>query len=458
MSLYKKSKELREKRASIHQKMLDMQKKAKTEARGLNAEEQSSWDKADKDLNELTSQVQAVEAQIQSHEDRSARLEELGLSDDDRANQRGDGNPGRSDNPGTGGNDGLDTPEARATAGRQALRSWLRSGGQALNEQQRTALRYGQQISEQIPSGGDAINLAAMANQDEARALAAGTGSDGGFTVAQAFGGSLNEAMLAYGGMRQLATVITTGTGASMPFPTVNDTTNVGEIITENLQHNAGDMSFGAVTLDAMLYSSKIVRVSQQLLQDSFFNVESLVGRLLGTRIGRITNTHFTVGDGSSKPKGVMAAAAVGKVAAAAAALTINEMLDLKHSVDPAYRAMAKWMFNDSTLKVLKQMTYGGTADARPLWKPGIAQGEPDTIDGDPYQINQDVASIGASAKSVAYGDFSHYIIRDCRDVTVLRLTERYADYLQVGFLAFSRHDGDLVNTAAVKTLAQASA
>lgn len=446
MSLYKKSKELREKRATIFEQMKGLQKKAKDEGRGLNTEEQSSWDKADKDLNELTTQIQTVESEIQAHEDRAARLENLGITDDEQ--RRSGGN-----RPGNPNDDGLDTPEARASAGRQAFRTWLAGGGSALNAQQRSTLRWGKRSSEQIPSGGDCISLAALMAGEEARALAAGTPSDGGYTVAQEFHRALNEAMKAYGGMRQIATVMPTSTGASLPYPTVDDTSNTGEIITENSQHNDQDVAFGAVTLDAFLYSSKIVRVSLQLLQDSAINTEELVGRLLGIRIGRITNTHFTTGDGSSKPRGVMAGATVGKTAAAAAALTINELLDLKHSVDPAYRALAKWMFNDATLKVLKQMTYGGTADVRPLWKPGIAQGEPDTIDGDPYQINQAVASIGASAKSVAYGDFSNYVIRDARDITLMRLTERYADYLQVGFLAFSRHDGDIINTAAVKTL-----
>lgn len=133
MSLYKKSKELREKRATIYESMKGIQKKAKDEARGLSAEEQTNWDKADKDLNELTSQVQAVESEIQAHEDRSAHMDKLGLTDNSHPNR---GTSGASDTSGAFGRDGLEATEARALAGRQAFRAWVSGGGSALNPQQ----------------------------------------------------------------------------------------------------------------------------------------------------------------------------------------------------------------------------------------------------------------------------------------------------------------------------------
>jgi HK97 family phage major capsid protein len=113
------------------------------------------------------------------------------------------------------------------------------------------------------------------------------------------------------------------------------------------------------------------------------------------------------------------------------------------HSVDPAYRANARYMFNDGTLKVLKKKKDG---DGQYLWLSGLAVREPDTIMGKPYTINQHMASIATGAKVALFGDFSKYYIRRVAGVQVLRLTERYADYNQTAFLMFARADGALVD------------
>ena len=106
-------------------------------------------------------------------------------------------------------------------------------------------------------------------------------------------------------------------------------------------------------------------------------------------------------------------------------------------------------MFADSTLKALKKIKipqFSGDTNGMPLWQPGLVQGQPDRILGYPFVINQDVAAMAASAKAIVFGDLSKYLIRDVRDVTLLRLDERYAENHQVAFLAFSRHDGDLLD------------
>ena len=198
--------------------------------------------------------------------------------------------------------------------------------------------------------------------------------------------------------------------------------------------------------------------VSLELLQDSSFDIEGFVTRKLGERLGRAISAAFTTGDGNDKPNGVVTAAASGKVASATTALTFDELLDLKHAVDPAYRINGRWMLHDSVLKYIKQLSIG-TTDARPLWQPSVIVGEPATIDGDPYVVNQNMASsLTASAKTVLYGDFTNYWIRRARDITLFRLNERYAEYYQVGFMAFMRVDGDLMDTTAVKVLSQATA
>jgi HK97 family phage major capsid protein len=158
-----------------------------------------------------------------------------------------------------------------------------------------------------------------------------------------------------------------------------------------------------------------------------------------------VTNNHFTVGTGSSNPNGVVVAATVGKTGTTGQTVSIvyADLVDLEHSVDPNYRQGAKWMMNDSSLKVLKKLV---DTQGRPLWMPGLVTGAPDTILGYGFVINNDMATMATSGKSVLFGDFSKYIIRDVADVSLLRLDERFAEFHQVAFLAFSRHDGDLLD------------
>lgn len=281
-----------------------------------------------------------------------------------------------------------------------------------------------------------------------------GSGSGGAYTVPDEAMRPIMEALKLFGGMRAVATTVPTATGADLPIPTDNDTSVSGEIITENSAHNDGDITFGQVVLQSFLYSSKIVKVSRQLLQDSSVDLNAYIGRKLGQRIGRIQNLHFTTGDGSSKPRGVVTASTLGKTAAGAAAITYDELVDLMHSVDPAYQPNARWMMNFTTLGLVRKLK---DSSNMPVWAP-MANGMPDTILGRPYQINQDMPAATTGLKSVLYGDFSNYHIRDAGNVILLRLEERYADALQVGFLAFLRSDGDLVDagTNPVKHLIQA--
>ncbi len=307
----------------------------------------------------------------------------------------------------------------------RAFENWIRYGMGGLSGEQR-AIMLERQF---VPS-------------TEQRAQGTDVDSAGGFTVPEDFMAELETALLTFGGMRQVARVITTSTGATLPWPTSDDTSEAGEIVGENLAHNEQDVVFGSVPLTAYMYSSKIIRISQQLLQDSAFDMNTYLPARLGERIGRITNTHFTVGTGTAQPRGVTIDG-VAQAAAGNAAVTHDDLLDLKHKVDPAYRVGASFMLNDITLLGLKKLKDG---DLRPLWQAGIAVGEPDRIDGDPYTINQDIANIAALAISVMYGDFSKYIIRDVLNIQMLRLVERYAEFLQVGFLGFSRHDGRMVD------------
>jgi HK97 family phage major capsid protein len=244
---------------------------------------------------------------------------------------------------------------------------------------------------------------------------------------------------------RANTTVIPTDMGNDLPIPTDDDTSNTGAILSENNStgHTEQDVTVGAVVLHAYTYSSKLVKVSIELLQDSAFPIQPWLSAKLGTRIGRITNTHFTTGDASSKPQGAATGSALGVTAASATAFTADELIDLFHAVDVDYREGAQWMAHDLTVREIRQLKDG---NGNYLWQPGLTAGQPDLILGKPFVVNNAVATIASAARAVLFGDFSTYYIRDVNGVVLRRLDERYAEFNQVAFLAFSRHDGALVD------------
>lgn len=340
-----------------------------------------------------------------------------------------------------------------------AFDTWMRRGPSALNEAQRGVF---QRCFEAPQNGATDAPAGWRLGPRPQAALSEGADTAGGFTVPQGFYGLLIDAQKAYGGMVDASFVFDTASGNALPIPTDNDTTNSGAILGENVQVGTQDITFGAITMNAYTYSSKLVLVSNQLLQDTAFNLDAWLSGKLGTRIARATNTHFTTGDGASKPNGVVTAGTLGYTAGNStssgemASITYDDLVELEHSVDPAYRKKAVFMMSDTALKVIKKLKDG---IGRPLWMAGLAVKEPDTINSMPYVINQDVAVPAASAKSVLFGDFSNYFIRRVAGVQVLRLTERYADFNQVGFLAFQRWDGNLIDagTHPIKYLQQSA-
>lgn len=407
------AKELREKRANLASRMNEIMEATSDE--GMTSEQREEFDR-------LHERQESLAADIQRIERAESLSVEMQANQGTRAGQQDRGPEQRE-------REQRETPEAPSQeAVNNAFEAYIRHGASSLTPEQRSIMgaRYSDMSREQ-------------------RALSAGTDASGGYTVPEGFYGQLQEAMLAFGGMRRAgATIVTTDSGNPLPIPTDNDTSNKGARLSENTQVSEQDITFGAATLNAYMYTSKLVRVSIQLLEDSAFDIGGYLSRKLGMRLGRITNQEFTTGTGSSQPEGVVTGAALGVTASAVDTFTWDELVDLQHSVDPDYREMGgRWMFADAALKVAKKLKDG---EGRPIWVPGVALGQPDTILGDPYLVNQDVADPATSAKSVLYGDFSNYFIRDVRGVQLMRLSERYADYLQVGFIAFSRHDGQLVD------------
>jgi HK97 family phage major capsid protein len=351
----------------------------------------------------------------------------------------------------------------------EALRAWLLAGADegVTPEQRAAAARAGVNVDNKR------LNIR-LSDSEAVRALRDGgieawekrtaqgttSGAVGQYTVPDEMMRALEVSLLAHGGMRSVATILRTGSGADLPIPTVNDTAVKGRILTENVEATETGFTFAQLVLQSYKYSSDYVLVSQELLQDSSINVPEFIGSALGTRIARITNEHFTTANGSSKPNGIVNAAGSG-VTGVADPPTYDNFVDLVHSIDPAYRNNARFMLADATLKTIKKikvLQYSGDTSGLPLWQGSMVAGQPDTILGYTYVINQDMASPGSSAKKVIFGDLSKYLIRDVRDISLLRLDERFATLHQVAFLAFSRHDGDLLDagTDPVKYMAQA--
>jgi HK97 family phage major capsid protein len=299
------------------------------------------------------------------------------------------------------------------------------------------------------------------------------TPGQGGYTVQIEVAGTVLDALKQFGGMRRVATVMRTAGGNQINFPTSDGTNETGEIVAQNAPAGAQDPTFGTAALNVYKFSSKVIAVPFELLQDSQVDVEAFVIRRAATRLGRITNTKFTIGlgDGSSEPMGIVTASPTGVTAANGTSqvtgIVYDSLVDIQHSVDPAYRELGncKWMMHDNSVKIIRKIKDG---QQRPIFVPGYeealptggkAGGIPDSLLGDPIQVNQDMPVMAASAKSIAYGDFSFYTIRDVMDVTMFRFTDSaYTKLGQVGFLAWLRSGGNLVDVGgAVKLFVNAA-
>jgi len=289
----------------------------------------------------------------------------------------------------------------------------------------------------------------------EMRAMGEGQADKGGYTVPVQMMNQVIESMKAYGGIANISQVMYTSNGQEIDWPTSDGTAEEGELIGENTAATELDTSFGSASVGAKKLSSKIIRVSNELLQDSAINMEAFLANRIGERIGRTESRLIVQGTGTGtplQPKGLQASVTGTVAAASANAFTWQEMNKLKHAVDPAYRRGPKfrWAFNDNTLELIEEMV---DSQGRPLWLPSVAGGTPATVLQVPYEIDQAIPNIGASAKFIYCGDFSRFLIRRVRYMALKRLVERYAEYDQVGFLAFYRFDTLLEDASAIKAL-----
>ncbi|RAR51678.1 HK97 family phage major capsid protein [Paraburkholderia unamae] len=300
----------------------------------------------------------------------------------------------------------------------------------------------------------DRARMLARQTPDIRNAMSTTTTTEGGFTVATEYQRSLEIAMRAFGGMRQVAHAIRTATGATMNFPTTDPTAEVGEIVGQNAPVTGQDTAFGNLTLDVFKYSSKKIALPFELVQDSFIDIEAYIQALLAMRLGRIQNTHFTAGTGVNQPRGIVTATSSGKIGATGQTVTVtyDDFVDLEHSVDPAYRGQpgVGYMMHDSTVQAVRKIKDGQN---RPIFVPGyeadamVNGGAPDRLMGRPITINQDMPVMAANAKSILFGQLSKYTIRDVMDLTIFRMTDSaFTLNGQIGFVGFLRTGGNMID------------
>ena len=285
---------------------------------------------------------------------------------------------------------------------------------------------------------------------DVQNALQVGTDSEGGYLVPDEFERTLVEALQEENIFRQLATVITTSSG-DRKIPVVA-TKGTASWVDEEGAIPESDDAFGQVSIGAYKLAT-MIKVSEELLNDSVFNLEQYIAKEFGRRIGAKEEEAFFVGDGTGKPTGIFnttGGAGVGITTASASAITIDEIMDLFYSLKSPYRKNAVFVTNDATVKSIRKLKDG---NGQYLWQPSVTAGQPDTILNRPLKTSAYVPAITAASKTIAFGDFSYYWVADRQGRAFQRLNELYAATGQVGFKATQRVDGKLILAEAVKVL-----
>ena len=420
---------LREERGKIHNQMVELINKG---AGNWTSEDREKFDKMDADCTRMLGDVERLERLAASESEHRNRLPQDQLTPEQKASAEHEQKLAKAFKRYLTVGLGNDEPQ--------------RLGMQPLSAEERQIIQplFGRMEVEKRDlgtGGGNALQ-----------------GTGGGYFVPVGFMNKIEEALKYFGGMLQVSTIIPTDTGQPLPWPTDNDTTVMGEIVGENQPVSGGDVSIGSLTYGAYKFSTRIVRVSYEMLQDSAFDIETYLSGKFSTRLGRIFNNKFTVGTGTSEPKGIVVASTVGVSAGTTPAIVGDDnasspspstefgyidLVNLEHSVDVAYRSGAKYMMNDKSIrfaKILKDK-YG-----RPLWMPGMVTNQPDSINGYPYVVNNDMDAVATGKKSVLFGALDKYMIRRVKGLQIMRLSERYADYGQVAFLGFARADGNLLD------------
>lgn len=326
---------------------------------------------------------------------------------------------------------------------RTAFYNLLGNGGDisALSSEDRSALRAGLVAPDPEQRGQSTVAAA------------------GGYTVPTELAGFIIQSMKDWGPMYDdnICTEMRTVRGNAVTIPTVDDTGKTAEPHKEGedlADTGAKDVEFGQKLLNAYVFNTEFVRFSFELAQDSAFGIEQLLGSLLGERLGRIANFQLTRGSGNNAPNGIVTASSLGVTTATPTGVTWDDIIDLEHSVDPAYRVSpkARYMFNDKTLSVVRKLKDG---DGNYLWQKGdVQKGIPGSFNGRAYSINQAMDDLDAGKKFMLFGDFSKYFVRKVSDPMIGIMRERF--WPNLGIAGLIRFDGELGDAAAIKHMAAA--
>ncbi|MEN5297516.1 phage major capsid protein [Brucella sp. TWI559] len=327
---------------------------------------------------------------------------------------------------------------------RSAFYKMLANGGDisALSGEERNALKAG------------------IVTPDQEQRSQSTVAAAGGYTVPTELAGFIIQSMKEWGPMydENVCTEMRTARGNPITIPTVDDTDKEAVAHTEGndfVDDGSADVEFSQKLLSSYVFNTKFVKFSFELVQDSAFGMEQLLGSLLGERLGRIANLQLTRGTGVNAPNGIVTASSLGRTTATATGVTWDDIIDLEHSVDPAYRASpkARYMFNDKTLNIVRKLKDG---DGNYLWQKGdVQKGVPGSFNGRPYSINQAMDDIAAAKKFMLFGDFSKYFVRKVNDPMIGIMRERF--WPNLGIAGLIRFDGELGDAAAVKHMAAAA-
>ena len=283
-------------------------------------------------------------------------------------------------------------------------------------------------------------------------ALQVDADTEGGYLVPDEYEHTLIDGLKENNILRELAHVITTG-GGDRKIPVVASHGSASWLDEEGA-YTESDDSFGQVTLGAYKLGT-MIKVSEELLHDSVFDLEGYISTEFARRIGNAEEDAFLNGNGTGKPLGILSdtgGAQIGLTSAAATAITSDELISLYHSLAVPYRKQAVWLMNDSTVQAIRKLKDG---TGQYLWQPSLVLGAPDTIFGVPVKVSRYMPELGAGNKTIAFGDFSYYWIADREGISFLRLDELFRTTGQIGFRGSKRVDGKLILPEAIKVLKQ---
>lgn len=397
-----KSKELRAKRAKLIEDA-----RALTTGDTMTAEQAAQFDA-------MMAEADQIKAQI----DRIERAE-----DAERTLAQGVAN--RADDNGTS----PDEQEDEERRHKRVFASWLLGGINSLTGEDRDYV---------------VKRMSAAQSQFKNDANGTGTGPAGGYLVPPAFSDQLLVALKDYFSALDLFDEVATATGADLPWPTNDDTSRRARIIGENNQIGQAPMLFGQSVLKAFLYATDAVLVPWTLMEDSFIDLDAFITTALGTAFGRTLADDLTNGTGNGMPMGVATAAAAGPTSVGDT-IAFEDIMELKHSVNRAYRTGAVFMMNDNTVKSLALLKDN---EGRPLWIPSLQVDCPDVLAGFPIAVNESMADVAEGSAPILFGNMKNYKFRVTKQVSIVRLNERYADFLQTGFFGYARFGGGLPSAA----------